>query len=178
MQYRQTGLGVHGLMGPAESRLSAVSLDFTIIPQSIADISLLDQNQLLGGFLCDWLPFTGSTLVSFSSRFLCSRLPFLCHPPPRDPLSFLPIPPYKQKRQSQYGACCEFPGCVESQMLCWVGKLADNEQITVVPSLETASDVIARTRNTQYPPNLLPLTTSIPADLLTPTLAYLKISEK
>lgn len=59
-----------------------------------------------------------------------------------------------------------------------VNNLTDNEQITVVPSLETASDVIARTRNTQYPPNLFPLTASIPADLLTPTLAYLKISEK
>lgn len=48
----------------------------------------------------------------------------------------------------------------------------------IVPTLETAADVIARTRNTEFPPNLLPLTASIPADLLTPTLAYLKISEK
>lgn len=48
----------------------------------------------------------------------------------------------------------------------------------IVPTLETAADVIARTRNTAFPPNLLPLTASIPADLLTPTLAYLKISEK
>ncbi|OJZ81217.1 hypothetical protein ASPFODRAFT_52266 [Aspergillus luchuensis CBS 106.47] len=50
--------------------------------------------------------------------------------------------------------------------------------ITVVPSLETASEVIAQSKNAQFPPNLLPLTTSIPADLLTPTLAYLKIAKK
>ncbi|BCR83091.1 anthranilate synthase TRP2 [Aspergillus chevalieri] len=48
----------------------------------------------------------------------------------------------------------------------------------IVPTLETAADVITSTRNTTFPPNLLPLTASIPADLLTPTLAYLKISEK
>ncbi|KAL4892608.1 ADC synthase [Aspergillus ambiguus] len=50
--------------------------------------------------------------------------------------------------------------------------------ITIVPSLETAHDVVAQSRNASYPPNLLPLTASIPADLLTPTLAYLKIAEK
>ncbi|PYH91510.1 anthranilate synthase component I [Aspergillus ellipticus CBS 707.79] len=50
--------------------------------------------------------------------------------------------------------------------------------ITIVPSLETASEVITQTRNSKFPPNLLPLTTSIPADLLTPTLAYLKIADK
>lgn len=50
--------------------------------------------------------------------------------------------------------------------------------ITVVPSLETARDVISHSRDSKYPPNLLPLTASIPADLLTPTLAYLKIAEK
>jgi anthranilate synthase component 1 len=51
-------------------------------------------------------------------------------------------------------------------------------QITVVPSLETAKDVINRSKDSKYPPNLLPLTASIPADLLTPTLAYLKIADK
>ncbi|KKK19052.1 hypothetical protein P175DRAFT_0504051 [Aspergillus ochraceoroseus IBT 24754] len=50
--------------------------------------------------------------------------------------------------------------------------------ITIVPALETAKDVISQSRNSQYPPNLLPLTASIPADLLTPTLAYLKLAEK
>jgi anthranilate synthase component 1 len=51
-------------------------------------------------------------------------------------------------------------------------------QITIVPSLETAHEVVAQSKNSSYPPNLLPLTASIPADLLTPTLAYLKIAEK
>ncbi|KAG2418112.1 anthranilate synthase component I [Aspergillus terreus] len=51
-------------------------------------------------------------------------------------------------------------------------------QITIVPSLETAHEVAAQSQNSSYPPNLLPLTASIPADLLTPTLAYLKIAEK
>jgi anthranilate synthase component 1 len=51
-------------------------------------------------------------------------------------------------------------------------------QTTIVPSLETARDVINNSRTAKYPPNLLPLTASIPADLLTPTLAYLKIAEK
>ncbi|KAH8435381.1 anthranilate synthase component 1 [Aspergillus melleus] len=50
--------------------------------------------------------------------------------------------------------------------------------VTVVPSLETAKDVINSYKNSNYPPNLLPITASIPADLLTPTLAYLKIAEK
>ncbi|RHZ69426.1 anthranilate synthase component 1 [Aspergillus turcosus] len=49
---------------------------------------------------------------------------------------------------------------------------------TIVPSLETARDVINNSRTAKFPPNLLPLTASIPADLLTPTLAYLKIAEK
>ncbi|PKY07347.1 anthranilate synthase component 1 [Aspergillus campestris IBT 28561] len=50
--------------------------------------------------------------------------------------------------------------------------------VTVVPSLETAKEVVHQYNGTKYAPNLLPLTTSIPADLLTPTLAYLKIAEK
>lgn len=51
-------------------------------------------------------------------------------------------------------------------------------QVSVVPSPETAREVVTNTRNSKYAPNLLPLTASIAADLLTPTLAYLKISEK
>ncbi|KAJ5662437.1 uncharacterized protein N7477_010053 [Penicillium maclennaniae] len=50
--------------------------------------------------------------------------------------------------------------------------------IACVPSLETAREVISKSRNAQFAPNLLPVTASIPADLLTPTLAYLKIAEK
>lgn len=51
-------------------------------------------------------------------------------------------------------------------------------QIASVPSLEVAREVISKSRNSQFAPNLLPVTASIPADLLTPTLAYLKIAEK
>jgi anthranilate synthase component 1 len=51
-------------------------------------------------------------------------------------------------------------------------------QIANVPSLETAREVISKSRNSQFPPNLLPITASISADLLTPTLAYLKLAEK
>jgi anthranilate synthase component 1 len=51
-------------------------------------------------------------------------------------------------------------------------------QITIVPSIETAKEVINQSRDSKFPPNLLPLTASIPADLLTPTLAYLKLAEK
>lgn len=47
-----------------------------------------------------------------------------------------------------------------------------------MPSLEAAKDVINNYKNSSYPPNLLPITASIPADLLTPTLAYLKIAAK
>lgn len=49
--------------------------------------------------------------------------------------------------------------------------------ITTVPSFETACEVVAQSRNSEYPPNLLPITALVPADLLTPTLAYLKLSE-
>ncbi|QKX63357.1 uncharacterized protein TRUGW13939_10527 [Talaromyces rugulosus] len=49
---------------------------------------------------------------------------------------------------------------------------------TVVPSLDVAQEVVAKSLNSQYPPNVLPLTASIPADLLTPTVAYLKIAAK
>ncbi|KAJ5256548.1 ADC synthase [Penicillium angulare] len=50
-------------------------------------------------------------------------------------------------------------------------------QIATTPSLETAREVISKSRNSQFAPNLLPVTASIPADLLTPNLAYLKIAE-
>ncbi|CEO59895.1 Putative Anthranilate synthase component I [Penicillium brasilianum] len=49
--------------------------------------------------------------------------------------------------------------------------------IATVPSLETAREVISNSRKSQFPPNLMPVTASIPADLLTPTLAYLKLAE-
>ncbi|PCH02820.1 ADC synthase [Penicillium occitanis (nom. inval.)] len=53
-----------------------------------------------------------------------------------------------------------------------------NLPATVAPTIEVARDVIAKSRNTENPPNLLPLMTTIPAELLTPTLAYLRIAAK
>lgn len=47
-----------------------------------------------------------------------------------------------------------------------------------MPSLDVAQEVVAKSQNSQYPPNVLPLTASVPADLLTPTAAYLKIASK
>ncbi|KAH8701677.1 putative anthranilate synthase component I [Talaromyces proteolyticus] len=49
---------------------------------------------------------------------------------------------------------------------------------TVEPSLQVVQEAVANSRNSKYPPNVLPLTASIPADLLTPTVAYLKIAAK
>lgn len=56
--------------------------------------------------------------------------------------------------------------------------LTKSSKATIAPSLEVAREVIAKSRNSQHPPNLLPLMTSIPAELLTPTLAYLRIAAK
>lgn len=71
--------------------------------------------------------------------------------------------------------------CLLDQLLVGTTELMQcvmHEQITTVPSFETACEVVAQSKNSKYPPNLLPITASIPADLLTPTLAYLKVSAK
>ncbi|KAK2757666.1 anthranilate synthase component 1 [Arachnomyces sp. PD_36] len=47
---------------------------------------------------------------------------------------------------------------------------------TIQPSLQKVRDVLAQSRGAEFPPNLVPLSAYIPADLLTPTLAYLKIA--
>ncbi|KZF20027.1 anthranilate synthase component 1 [Xylona heveae TC161] len=46
------------------------------------------------------------------------------------------------------------------------------------PTVEEARDILSKTITSSKPPNLLPLCVTIPADLLTPSLAYLKISAK
>jgi anthranilate synthase component 1 len=51
-------------------------------------------------------------------------------------------------------------------------------QIPSNPSLERVRDVVAQSKNSPHPPNLVPITASIPADLLTPTVAYLKLAKK
>lgn len=69
----------------------------------------------------------------------------------------------------------DMPQFVHCDRLTWIPRMT---QVANVPSLETAREVISQSRNSQFPPNLLPVTASIPADLLTPTLAYLKLAEK
>ena len=44
------------------------------------------------------------------------------------------------------------------------------------PNLESVQKILDASKSSSHPPNLVPLYTQIPADLLTPTLAYLKIS--
>lgn len=55
-------------------------------------------------------------------------------------------------------------------------KMTGSNQISILPILEQVEDVLSRSKSSIHPPNLVPLCAAIPADLLTPTLAYLKIS--
>ncbi|ODH13481.1 anthranilate synthase component I [Paracoccidioides brasiliensis] len=49
-------------------------------------------------------------------------------------------------------------------------------RVIIQPSIEVVKDVLAQSKDAPHPPNLVPLMASVPADLLTPTLAYLKLS--
>ncbi|KAA6415136.1 MAG: anthranilate synthase component i [Lasallia pustulata] len=49
-------------------------------------------------------------------------------------------------------------------------------RVSVQPSLETVQQVLSSSKGSPKAPNLVPLCASIPADLLTPSLAYLKVS--
>ncbi|KAI9820612.1 MAG: hypothetical protein M1827_004981 [Pycnora praestabilis] len=51
-------------------------------------------------------------------------------------------------------------------------------RVSIQPSIETARDIIAKSAGSPKAPNLVPLCATIPADLLTPSSAYLKISAK
>ena len=51
-------------------------------------------------------------------------------------------------------------------------------KVKVQPSLEEVEKVLANLQSHPKPPNLVPLCATIPADTLTPTLAYLKVSAK
>ncbi|KAI9822797.1 MAG: hypothetical protein M1832_003030 [Thelocarpon impressellum] len=51
-------------------------------------------------------------------------------------------------------------------------------RVTIQPSIEAAREAIAGSLGGANAPNLVPLCASIPADLLTPSLAYLKVSAK
>ncbi|RVX75699.1 hypothetical protein B0A52_00055 [Exophiala mesophila] len=47
----------------------------------------------------------------------------------------------------------------------------------ILPSLDEVTSILAKSKSSQYPPNLVPLAAQISADLFTPTQAYLKISQ-
>ncbi|EEP80566.1 anthranilate synthase component I [Uncinocarpus reesii 1704] len=49
---------------------------------------------------------------------------------------------------------------------------------TIQPPLDTVRDVLSQSKGAPHAPNMVPVSASIPADLLTPTLAYLKIAAK
>ncbi|KAH8710072.1 anthranilate synthase component 1 [Phaeosphaeriaceae sp. PMI808] len=51
-------------------------------------------------------------------------------------------------------------------------------QLVVQPSLDTIREVLAATVNSPNPPNLVPVVSSIPAEFLTPSSIYLKVSAK
>ena len=55
---------------------------------------------------------------------------------------------------------------------------ANDLQTKILPTLETVQDVLALSKGSPKAPNIVPLCASMPADLLTPSLAYLKISAK
>ena len=50
--------------------------------------------------------------------------------------------------------------------------------VKVQPSIEEVKKVLANLESHPKPPNLIPLCTTIPADILTPTSVYLKVSAK
>jgi anthranilate synthase component I len=54
--------------------------------------------------------------------------------------------------------------------------MADVVQIDIEPTLGKVEDVLSKFTSSSDAPNMVPLCASIPADLLTPTLAYLRIS--
>jgi anthranilate synthase component 1 len=49
-------------------------------------------------------------------------------------------------------------------------------QPEIKPTVGVVEDLLSKSASAEYPPNLVPLCAQIPADLLTPTLAYLRIS--
>ena len=46
------------------------------------------------------------------------------------------------------------------------------------PTLDQVKKIVSDVKSISEPANLIPLCTSIPADILTPTLAFLKVSAR
>lgn len=49
-------------------------------------------------------------------------------------------------------------------------------EIKIQPSLDTVKEILVGFKGSAQAPNIVPICASIPADLLTPSLAFLKIS--
>lgn len=56
--------------------------------------------------------------------------------------------------------------------------ITNETQVNIQPSLEIIREVLSVSKNLPNAPNVVPLCATIPADFLTPTLAYVKISAK
>jgi anthranilate synthase component I len=56
--------------------------------------------------------------------------------------------------------------------------MADAAQLAIQPTIDQVENILFQSKSSNHPPNLVPLSASISADLLTPTLAYLKISAR
>ena len=52
----------------------------------------------------------------------------------------------------------------------------DEKQLKFEPSLDVVREIIEGARGNPKAPNIIPICTTIPADILTPTLAYLKLT--
>lgn len=50
-------------------------------------------------------------------------------------------------------------------------------QAQIQPTLEEVTSILSKSKSSRYSPNLVPLCAQIPADLFTPTVAYLKVSQ-
>jgi anthranilate synthase component I len=57
-----------------------------------------------------------------------------------------------------------------------MAELTDPDQVSIQPTIEKVEDLLSRSKFSINSPNRVPLCATIPADLLTPTLAYLRIS--
>lgn len=68
---------------------------------------------------------------------------------------------------------------VTNVLLQWTQrKMADVAQLAIQPTIDQVENILFQSKSSNLPPNLVPLSASISADLLTPTLAYLKISAR
>jgi anthranilate synthase component 1 len=60
---------------------------------------------------------------------------------------------------------------------CPVSGRSNLLQGEISPSFEVAQDIVSKSQSSAHPPNLIPICAKIPADVLTPTSAYLKLSQ-